>query len=108
MTSLQKWLRTIVWLRREFPAQHKVQVRSRQLKDYHGDASFVKEYFYIQINCRKSFSARIDTLLHEWAHALTWFGNDGDAHGSEWGLMYAQLYRNWLTWNYGQGPENED
>jgi len=40
---------------------------------------------------------------------MTWFGNDADAHGPEWGLMYAKLYRTWLTWNYGGlGPVDEE
>jgi hypothetical protein len=50
----------------------------------------------------------MDALLHEWAHALTWFGNDNDEHGPEWGLTYARLYRSFLTWNYGEGLENEE
>ena len=106
LTVDSKWRRTLAWLRREFPTAKKVRVRQLDIKDQ-GTCDYINHRFEIEVK-KQCYRLRIDTLLHEWAHALTWFGNDGDAHGSEWGLMYAQLYRNWLTWNYGQGPGEEE
>jgi len=106
LTVDSKWRRTLAWLRREFPTAKKVRVRQLDIEDQ-GTCDFVNYHFEIKVK-KQCFKLRIDTLLHEWAHALTWFGNDSDSHGSEWGLMYAKLYRNWLIWNYGQGLVDEE
>ncbi len=101
-----KWRRTLSWLRREHSLGKLVRVRQLSI-EHQGTCDFVNHRFEIEIR-RQCFALRIDTLLHEWAHALTWFGNDVDPHGPEWGLMYATLYRSWLTWGYGQGLAYED
>ena len=108
LTQLQKWLRTINWLRREFPPRYPVRVRSRPLKDYSGDCSLRAFYFEIRINSKKPFTERIDTILHEWAHVITWFGaGQAEDHSDEWGLWYAKLYRNWDEWKYGKERKGE-
>lgn len=106
MTTDSKWRRTLAWLRREFPLGQKVRVRQLNIKNQ-GECDFINHCFEIKIK-KQSFNLRMDTLLHEYAHAKTWFGNDEDPHDSEWGLMYAKLYRTWLTWNYGRSLEDED
>jgi hypothetical protein len=95
------------WLRREHPIGKRVRIRQVVTKKYQGECEYVNHCFEIRIR-KQCYNLRIDTLLHEWAHALTWFGNDIDPHGPEWGLMYAALYRSWLTWNFGRGLEDED
>jgi len=37
----------------------------------------------------------LDTLVHEWAHALAWTGRDEglDHHDALWGVAYAQCYQ---------------
>lgn len=106
LTTTQKWLRTINWLRREFPSRYPVKVRSRPLKNLSGDSSFQNRRFYIRINSRKPYTERIDAILHEWAHVLTWFGaGRAEDHSDEWGLWYAKLYRAWDEWNYGRKKE---
>jgi len=101
LTQAQKWLRTINWLRREWPARYPVKVRSMPLKGLSGDSSFRARQFRIRINRKKSYSERIDTILHEWAHVLTWFGaGRAEDHSDEWGLWYAKLCRAWDKWNY--------
>lgn len=102
MTSRQKWLRTIAWLRREFPAQHKVYVRTKKMKDLWGTASFEK-FFLIEIHPDRSLSVKLVMLLHEYAHCLTWFGADQkEDHSDEWGLWYAKLYRAFGEWGFGE------
>ena len=101
-----KWRKTLSWLRREHPLGKRVRVRQKDM-EYQGLCDYVNHCFEIDIR-KQCFSLRMDTLLHEWAHAMTWFGNDADGHGPEWGLMYAKLYRTWLTWNYGRGPVDEE
>lgn len=34
-----------------------------------------------------------DTVLHEWAHAMTWYDVRLDDHEAVWGAAYAQAYR---------------
>jgi len=106
LTVDSKWRRTLAWLRREFPLDKKVRVRQLDMKDQ-GSCDYVNHRFEIEVR-KQCFNLRVDTLLHEWAHASTWFGNDGDPHGPEWGLMFAKLYRSWITWNYGRGLVDED
>jgi hypothetical protein len=102
LTTKQKWLRTIAWMRRNFPARYPVYVRSRQLKAEHGYTIFADE-FLLCINNKQSFPLRIDTLIHEWAHALTWFGAEThEDHSAEWGLAYAKIYRLFVEWNFGR------
>lgn len=103
LTTAQKWLRTINWLRREFPSRYPVRIRSRILSGCSGDCSFENRRFYIRIDSTKEYSEKIDTLLHEYAHALTWFGaGRAEDHSDEWGLWYAKLYRAWDKWEYGE------
>ncbi|KKL56725.1 hypothetical protein LCGC14_2242530 [marine sediment metagenome] len=113
LTTTQKWRRTLAWLRRNFPPSSKVSVRSLEIKE-HGCTTFgyapMVGSFEIQINRKKSFSLRIDTLLHEWAHCVTWLGAETDIedHSAEWGVAYAKIYRTFLEWNYGREGSLED
>lgn len=43
---------------------------------------------------RATFTELRDSLIHEWAHAMSWTANApgcGD-HGPEWGVAYARAY----------------
>lgn len=102
-----KWRKVTNWLRREFPVG-KVRVRQIDMENQ-AECEFVNHCFEITIQKKQCFSLRLDALLHEWAHARTWYGNDTDAHGSEWGLAYAMLYRAFLVWNYGlEDPQDTE
>ncbi len=105
MTVDSKWRRTLAWLRREFPLGYAVRIRQLSIEDQ-GECDYINHRFEIKIK-KQCLCLRMDTLLHEYAHALTWFGNDEDPHGSEWGMMYAKLYRTWLVWNYGEGDPQD-
>ena len=107
LTNKQAWLRTICWLRREFPAEEKIQVRTLRLKELCGDADLGYEGefygFLIRINKKKNFETRVDTLLHEWAHCLAWFGAGQDKiHGPEFGIANARIYDKFLEWDFGK------
>lgn len=118
LTIAQKWLRTIAWLRRNFPGQHSVYIRSTPIRKYHGGrvmkihgyAEYSKSQFNIRIESKSSFLLRIDTLIHEWAHVLTWFGAETDIedHSSEWGIQYAKIYRTFIEWNFGREESSDD
>jgi len=100
LTKKTKWRKVTNWLKREYPLK---RVRVHQLNiPNQGECDYINHCFEIRIQKKQCFNLRLDALLHEWAHALTWKGNDRDEHGSEWGLAYARLYRAYLAWNYGQ------
>jgi hypothetical protein len=107
MTAKQKWLRTLAWLREEFPSPYAVTVRTIKGQKEQGLATRVGRKFDIKVKAQ-CLNLKIDTILHEWAHLLTWHGNDEDDHGEEWSLMYGRIYRQWLTWNYGRNNGEED
>jgi len=112
LPNSKKWLRTIFWLRRNFPPAEPTFIRSICMKGQNlcGETELLRSYFYIRVNKAHTYRLKIDTLLHEWAHVLTWFGAEAETedHGAEWGIMYAKLYRTFLEWDYGVSdrPEN--
>ena len=111
MTTAQKWLRLIAWLRRNFPTEHISTIKSITIKEY-GYTEFKNSPpgygFCVKINRKQCFALRVETLIHEWAHALTWFGAEThlDDHSAEWGITYARIYRTFIEWNWGKGTEN--
>ena len=104
MTTAQRWIRLIAWLRRNFPTQVFVRIRSVHNLKYQGEVLLVNKIFQLEINRKLSFDLRVDTLIHEWAHALTWFGAEThlDDHSAEWGITYARIYRTFIEWNWGK------
>ncbi len=62
------------------------------------------------MNRSHSLDLKLDTLLHEYAHVLSWFGAEFETeeHGSEWGIAYAKLYRTFIEWNYGRNEIKQD
>jgi hypothetical protein len=107
MTDDHKWRKTVAWLKRNFPAKVPVHVRRCALSvcGHTFGWTDTKSCAQLTIKVRKGMCPRcqIDTLLHEWAHALTWFGADAEYedHGPEWGVAYARIYRLFCEWNYG-------
>jgi len=102
LNNRQRWLRTIAWLRRNHPTRYPVTVRSVNIIDQ-AECTLRTRRFWIIVDSDRCMALRIDSLLHEWAHALTWWGTDADDHGPEWGLTYARLYREWLAWDWELG-----
>jgi hypothetical protein len=52
--------------------------------------------YRIEIEARQSMSGILDTLVHEWAHAMVWdapMAHEEGAHGPLWGVAYAAAYR---------------
>jgi len=103
MNNHQKWIRILWWLRREFPSTHKVTVRTvaNSSKTSQGEIEKRGHTFEIRIS-KQCFHLKIDSLIHEWAHLLTWHGNDEDEHGEEWALMFGKIYRAFILWDLGK------
>lgn len=103
MTADTKFRKTLSWLRRNFPPPRPVAVRRKELRCKSlAETSLSGQRLVVVIKRRQSWRLQADCLLHEWAHVLTWHGNDKDDHGEEWGLQYARIYREWVAWNYGR------
>ncbi len=109
LSAATKWRRTIAWLRRNFDPHYEIRVRSVVMKDY-GDTDFCMKTlrFFVRIKKGQPLGVKLDSLQHEWAHALTWEGADTyiEEHSPEWGVAYAKIYRTFLQWDYGRsnGP----
>ena len=103
LTNHQKWLRTIIWLKKAFPTQLPINIHTcKTEKDILGTTTCTREKFIIKIHPGMNFSMKIDTLIHEWAHAISWFGaGHEEEHPDDWGLAYAKIYRTFLNWEYG-------
>ncbi len=111
LTTQQKWRRLLAYLRRHFPPHMPVRVRSvpaKRLGNLNGSCAFDAECgkigrFTIEINAQMSFTLRVGVLIHEWAHALTWFSAPNlDDHSEEWGCAYSRIYRAFCEWDWGK------
>ena len=80
-----------------------VYVEQRKLNKLCGDCSNKGGWFLIRLNKNDGYKVKIDTILHEWAHVLTWFDTECETHGNTWGEAYARIYRAWLKWDFGIG-----
>ena len=106
LTSATKWRMTINWLRRNFRTNsYGASVRSVAMKDF-GDTSFCEDDLCFAIRVKKNlpFATKLDTLLHEYAHVLSWHCAEAEKedHSAEWGIAYALIYRTFLEWDYGR------
>lgn len=96
---LRKLLKHLRNLKRDFPLQHPVKVRT--YKNYvdadgktrlYGTTSFRNGVFVIELLRHRDPSIIVDTLWHEWAHALIWDEHDF-SHGREFWQTYGKIYR---------------
>lgn len=121
MTTAQKWQKLLGWIRRNFPPHLPVRVRCVPAKRLGKGKKALVGYCTINTNVGKlgrfeifisrqmSFALRTEVLIHEWSHALTWFGSPGeDDHDAEWGVAYARIYRAFCEWNLGRPVEEEE
>ena len=89
-------------LRRDFPTKYPVKVRrvilSKTLRGVcsvaNSDKPKDRRYFAILLCKSDPWATQRDTLIHEWAHALTWFQlGEGKDHGDLFARKYGVLYR---------------
>jgi len=104
LTVDQKFRALLRKLRAEFPLQYPVKMRRLDLgegkKALSGYCQLAnqgkvkeKRYFKISVNQRHTWSMQFDTILHEWAHALTWENPTSQDHSRYWAEAYGKLYR---------------
>jgi len=81
-----------------FPTDLRIRARPGCGHDF-GGCDMIGRRIAIYLNPRYSRSVLIDTLFHEYAHALVWpnarvAGYRPD-HSPEWGIRYAELLEAW-------------
>ncbi len=111
ITTEAGWRRLLIWLRRNFPegTGRKISVRrvpNKKMYRLAGDTDNGSSSFIIRINANMWFDMTVDTLLHEWAHALTWF-NDEEPHSDVWGVTHAKILREYYYWGFGRKKKEE-
>lgn len=90
-------------LKKKCPPAYPITVRRTKItSQLDGDCSLDKKQFKIRISNALSESSAIDTLLHEWAHAIAWnhlhdsmdWGTfEERIHDASWGVAYSEVYR---------------
>ena len=109
LSNYQKFRLLLKLLRKDFPTKYPVKVRRVSKKVMGDDAPFGicwlvneykerdKRYFQILISNKYDIGIQLDTLIHEWAHAKTWFDvKDNKFHSKPWTDMYGRLYRKYI------------
>jgi hypothetical protein len=89
------------WLRTNFITPYPVIVRVADLKKIQGESFRNGLNIIIRINKTIDPHYQRETLLHEWAHAMTWPNSRLEKlgcpdHSDEWGLAHAKVYRGWF------------
>lgn len=81
-------------LREAFPLSGPVLVRQHPMGEEHGLCWRTDSGVYkIRLRAADPLHIQIDTLLHEWAHAVAFEGDGRWDHTPYWGQAYARLCR---------------
>lgn len=83
-------------LRKKLPTQFPVVIRAVAPGNplHAADIGLVKGKFVISIDPKEMPNENVwlQTLTHEYAHALTWHIPTNRDHPAVWGVMYAEVY----------------
>jgi hypothetical protein len=88
-----------LWLRKNFPTPYPVVVHVEKISDnVYGECYKWTGNVTIRINKNIPKAEQLHSLIHEWAHAMTWPNRKLEKsgrpeHPDEWGLAYAKIYR---------------
>jgi len=99
----KKFNQVVRLLRREFPLTRPVRITGKSLEQqklcgcclaYLNEDGTIHR-FVIEVNMHLALLTAIDTLIHEYAHAMDQDQNGlaVEAHRASWGVCYAQLWR---------------
>lgn len=91
------------WLAAEFPCAYPVYVRIGRIPGDKLSGFCIRrgKKFYISLDDRPPKHFLIETLFHEWAHALTWKHANLEkrrltSHDEEWGIAFARIFRRYM------------
>jgi hypothetical protein len=90
------------WLNRYFPTPRPTHVRVIPFKRKRGEGGYIwaeteriKDRIQITLHSKIPWNDAIDTLLHEWAHAVVWplaTAEHTVGHTTEWAVTYGRIY----------------
>ncbi len=88
------------WLQFSYPTPYPTKLKLIRGTKPRSDQGYVVlngRHLVIYIDMKYPLHAAIDTVLHEYAHAVAWKHASMDAyvadHSNEWGLAFANIYR---------------
>jgi hypothetical protein len=97
------WRYKIRQLRKHFPSVVPIEIKSVPLKGVQADCAGVVKLgrlvkIIIRIDSKARWAAKVDSLMHEWAHAMEWEAysledSPKKDHGETWGVWYAKIYQ---------------
>lgn len=79
-------------LREWHPASDPVRVRRCRLVGCYGTTQWKGDHFLITLDSSLPSSDQVHTLLHEWAHVLSWDESEED-HDAVWSSAYSRIYQ---------------
>ena len=100
-TEYQDYKALLKILKAKIPLAYPLDCRRTKLDDdTHGWCSRNRKKFLIRINRNLKEDLVIETLIHEYAHAISWnhLNDEMDSedlmwHGPAWGVAYSQAYQ---------------
>ena len=95
--NLRSFKECLKILKKKLPPAYPVTIKYVDIGDF-GVAELKKKRFILYINPMQCEDLAIETLLHEWAHLISWaVGNNwykwGEYHGPEWGIAFSRIYQ---------------
>lgn len=100
--SVETWARLVRHLRARHPLKHhRLVVNRSQVPEACGITypPTAGGTITIRVEGRQTMREQIDTLLHEWAHAVCFDRGRDETHSDAWGKELAAIYRTWEEWN---------
>lgn len=101
--NLKSFRQCLKILKKKLPPAYPVKIEYKEVDDF-GTCELIhnkktnRYKFIITINIDQCEDLAIETLIHEWAHMLSWaVGNNwyewGEFHGPEWGIAFSKIYQ---------------
>lgn len=90
------------FLNKELPLNKPVKLIQRDLKECFGYCMDHDANYLIVLHKSASYYIKIDTLIHEYAHAITMYEgkykdrDQNSQHNTDWGICFAKTYRCYL------------
>lgn len=76
----------------ERPTDRPVRVEVVPISSHWADYNRERTHYLIRLSARMDRDSMVETLAHEWAHAVAWDASRVD-HGEAWGRAYSRCYR---------------
>jgi hypothetical protein len=88
------WEQLVAHLRKRCPIRKRLVVCLKPLRDELDGITHLsgnERTITIIVNSKKPWATQVDSLVHEWGHAL-WM-DDMDWHDDRWGKLHSRAYR---------------